>query len=257
MHYGISDAIDSSTFLMKLPSVKGSAERGGTGWTDNRRVVFWVWLYLKKSSYLKLGLFDNNSNSCDCPYRDYQFPDYADSHVKRCNIIHRWFNKMTERFGKERVHKLACRIEYEWVRIFSTIKPPYKISETNSDSIWCWRYIKKKKSFRASGLTKLNPQTHSERILFINAVFDIPLIEDDFDADIKLKDILFNRLEQAFYKQRSRKVGTEKGKERINVAVTPETKRMLKEISEREGRNLTVIIERLIAEKHAAIFKYF
>ncbi|EAM9431677.1 hypothetical protein BCN13_25655 [Salmonella enterica] len=139
---------------------------------------------------------------------------------------------------------------------FSTIKPPYKISETNSDSIWCWRYIKKKKSFQASELTRLNPKTHSERILFINAVFDFPLIDNDFEADIKLKDILFNRLEQAFYKQRSRKVGKEKGKEKINVAVTPETKRMLKEISKLEGRNYTVIIERLIAEKYAALFKF-
>lgn len=255
MIYGISDADNPLTYLMKLPSVKGSAERGGTGWTENHRVVFWVWWYLKNASYLKLGLPDNKNNPGNVPYSDCRLPDYADSHASRRETIFQWFSMMAAKFGQESVHVVACRMGAEWHRIADTIRPPYKVSETNSDSIWCWKYIKKKKSFHRSGLLELNPRTHSERILFINAVFDIPLIENDFSADIALKDMLFNRLEQAFYKQRNRKMGNEKGKEKINVAVSPETKKMLKEISEKEGRNYTVIIERLIHEKYSSVLK--
>ncbi|MDQ9127401.1 hypothetical protein RDT67_13255 [Serratia fonticola] len=252
--HGISQAADSLTFLMKLSSVDGSGAKGGMGWVNNRRVVFWVWLYLRNANYVKLGVFENKESPGGTFYNENKFIEYPDSHEKRRIAIYRWFSAFKLKYGFKKAQLVAEGMSIQWLKIYESIAPPYKISETSADSAWAWKYIKKSKSFELSNLLSLNPRTHSERIHFINAVFDITLIESDFCLDLEVKDRLFNKMEMAFYKQRSRRMGNEKEKKKINVAVTPETKEMLEEISTLEGRTFTVIIERLISERYKQLF---
>lgn len=251
---GIFQAADSLTFLMKLPSVGGSGAKGGMGWVNNRRVVFWVWLYLRNANYAKLGVFESKDSPGGNFYNENKFVEYPDSHGKRRIIIYRWFSAFKLKYGFKKAQLVAEGMNIQWLKIYESIVPPYKISETSADSAWAWKYITKSKSFELSNLLSLNPRTHSERIHFINAVFDITLFESDFCLDLEIKDRLFNKMEMAFYKQRSRRMGNEKEKKNINVAVPAETKEMLEKISKLEGRSFTVIIERLISEKYKQLF---
>lgn len=250
--YGISKAYDPLTFLMRFQSWSRYAARGDTGWTTKRRVVFWVWCFIRKATYKDIGL---NSHVKDEAvfYAEQELPEYPDSNGERLTAIHDFFKALSENYGLEMTKCFAQRMELEWAKIYDNINTLSKFSRTHSDSKWTWEYLKKKRYFVNSGLLDITPSSHHERVHFINGVFDLGVIEDDFEFDLKCKDDIFAKLENAFYKMRSRKMGGDKEKEKINVAVNPEIKRMLEEISRLQGRNYTVIIESLIKEKYSMV----
>ncbi len=96
---GISDLIKPEIFLVIFPGTTTTAKRGGAGWLNNKRVVFWVWLYISKASYKKMGIFQRGSAPESIPYREYHFPSYPDTHEKRKKVLRDWISFMRSRFN--------------------------------------------------------------------------------------------------------------------------------------------------------------
>lgn len=71
---GISDLIKPEIFLVIFPGTTTTAKRGGAGWLNNKRVVFWVWLYISKASYKKMGIFQRGSAPNQYPIVNTIFP---------------------------------------------------------------------------------------------------------------------------------------------------------------------------------------
>lgn len=258
---GISKMFAPETFVLRGRSTNNSGEMGSAGWLDNRRVVYWCWLYIKKATYeyLKLNVVDENPQSTF--YQDNNFPGYPDTQEKRVMVLLKWINGISEKFGVENASRISREIEKEWLFIYERINPPRKFIETKNDSLWAYNYLRKKSMICSSGLKDVEPKTHIERRLFVTGFYDTQLISEP-QLDIILKDKFFDKMEMAFYKMKSRKRHSRSQKEingeidsgcvkkNINVNVSELTKDRLAFLSEKMGKKYTFIIEDLINEKY-------
>lgn len=252
------------TFVLRSRSTNNSGEMGSTGWLDNRRVVYWCWLYIKKATYeyLRLDVIDENPLSTF--YQDNNLQIYPDTHEKRVMVLYEWINGISSKYGIEHSSRISREMENEWLFIYSKISPPRKLTETSHDSLWAYNYLRKKRMICLSGLKDIEPKTHIECRLFVTGFYDTQLIIDP-QLDVFLKDKFFDRMEMAFYKMKSRKRHSRSQKEingeidlgcvkkNINVNVSELTKDRLSFLSEKMGKKYTFIIEDLINEKYKEI----
>ncbi|AVP28122.1 hypothetical protein [Escherichia coli] len=262
---GISDLIKPEIFLVIFPGTTTTAKRGGAGWLNNKRVVFWVWLYISKASYKKMGIFQRGSAPESIPYREYHFPSYPDTHEKRKKVLRDWISFMRSRFNINQIAQFCYRMENEWAFTFDNIHVPRHFREGTDDTEWSWNYIKKKRLFSLSGLQHIQPQNNAERKLLINAFFDTCLIENNPADDLEIKNMLLRKMNAAFYKRKSRararihsrnnqQMSASSGADKqVNIRLKDFQYQQLLFIAQKENKSKSEIIKELITRAYRAI----
>ncbi|MBK6261044.1 hypothetical protein [Citrobacter youngae] len=214
----------------------------------NERAIFWVWLYIKNSTFENFNLtYDKNNSRWGAEinniYSLIQLPSDTGSTAERSRIIIEFFDWLSKNYNPETARSILEFVRSIWANLIFPVRQFRWLKKNDNVAIeWAMDYLIKRKEINNNILTWFKPVSVNEAYIAIMGAIDYWFIRGN-SIDCLDKKRLLEDMYRAF-KQRTRR---EKSKKFIlNAEISLASRRQLKILVERHDVKINKFIESLI-----------